>query len=249
MNLRSTKLLLACALLCAAPIASGENAAAASPPSLTAAQIVEQIAQHDRARAGEIKQYKALRHYAVDYSGFSARLAARMDVEATYSAATGKSFRIVSQSGSKLLCEKVLKRAIDSEAEASHDKAATALNEKNYRIQFAGTDTVGGRPAYILAVEPLTDGKFLFRGKVWIDAEDFAIAKMETQPAKNPSFWISHVSIQSTSVKIGSLWLTAHLRSETKVRLGGTAILTIDYGKYTIVPQPASYASATPAAN
>jgi len=45
-----------------------------------------------------------------------------MDVEVKYDAATGKSFRIVSQSGSSLLCNKVLKRAVDSEKEAAQDK-------------------------------------------------------------------------------------------------------------------------------
>ena len=39
---------------------------------------------------------------------------ARMEVEYHHDAATGKSFRIVTQSGSKMLCEKVLKRAVES---------------------------------------------------------------------------------------------------------------------------------------
>jgi len=236
-------------LLCAVTMACAENPApftpaGLTPASLTAAQIVAQMQQRDQARIREFKQYTSLRRYAVEYHGFAAKIDAQMDVEATYSAATGKSFRIVSQSGSKVLCEKVLKRALDSEKEASQDKAATALNEKNYRFQLVGTDTVAGRPAYVLHVDPLTQSKFLYRGKIWVDAEDFAVARMETEPAKNPSFWISHVSIQTTSAKVGSFWLTAHLRSETKVRVGGTAVFTVDYGTYTVVSQPGSRASA-----
>jgi hypothetical protein len=60
---------------------------------------------------------------------------------------------------------------------------------------------------------------------------------LDTEPAKNPSFWISHVSIHSTSAKVGGFWLPAQLRSETKVRIGGTAVLTIDYGTYTVIPE------------
>jgi hypothetical protein len=240
---------LAFILLCAVGMARAGNAVpitpvTLTPASLTEAQIVEQMQQHEQARIRAFKQYTSLRHYAVEYHGFAARIDAQMDVDVTYSAATGKSFRIVSQGGSKLLCEKVLKRAVDSEKEASQDKAATALNEKNYRFQLVGADTVAGRPAYILHVDPLTEGKFLYRGKIWVDAEDFAVSKMESEPAKNPSFWISHVSIQSTSAKVGDFWLPAHLRSETKVRIGGAAVFTIDYGSYTVDPKPGSRASA-----
>jgi outer membrane lipoprotein-sorting protein len=207
-----------------------------APANLTASEIVQQVQRHNQARLDELRQYRALRHYAVEYKGFAHTIDAKMDVEISYDAATGKNFRIVSQSGSNLLCDKVLKKAVDSEKEASQDKSSTALNEANYNFSLLGTDTVDGRPAYILHEDPLKEGKFLSRGKIWIDAEDFAIVKMETEPAKNPSFWISHTSINSSSVKTDGFWLLGKTRSETRVRIGGTAVLTIDYGTYQVVP-------------
>jgi hypothetical protein len=210
-----------------------------SEVALTSAEIVEQIQQHNKVRSDGLKQYKALRHYQVDYRGF-AKIGAKMDVEVNYDAATGKSFRIISQSGSGFLCDKVLKRAVDSEKEASQDKGSTALTEANYRFQLAGNESVAGRLAYILNVEPLTPSKFLYRGKIWVDATEFAVVKMETEPAKNPSFWISRTMIHSTSTKTDGFWLPQQLRSETKVRIGGTAVLTIDYGTYAVVPDVAS---------
>jgi G:T-mismatch repair DNA endonuclease (very short patch repair protein) len=214
------------------------HAEAALPVSLTAAQIVEQMRQHTEVRAEGLKQYSALRHYSVEYRGFSTKIEARMDVEVSYDAASGKKFSIVSQSGSKVLREKVLMRAVESEKEASQEKASTALTEANYRFHLAGSESLVGRPAYILDVEPVTASKFLYRGKIWVDAVDFAVAKMETEPAKNPSFWISRTLIHSTSAKVDRFWLPSQLRSETKVRIGGTAILTIDYGTYAVVAAP-----------
>jgi hypothetical protein len=70
-----------------------------------------------------------------------------------------------------------------------------------------------------------------------VDAADFAVAKMETEPAKSPSFWISRTLIRYTSAKVDNFWLPREVRSETKVRIGGTAVLTIDYGKYQVVPR------------
>jgi len=237
MNSRQSRgLLLAVVFAFAAGLVWAEDAASLLPASLNSAQIVEQMRRQSQAQTAALKQYKALRHYAVEYRGFSARIAAKMDVDVNYDAANGKSLRIVSQSGSRLLCEKVLKRAVDSEEEAYKDKASTALTEANYRFQLAGSESVAGRTAYILNVQPLTDSKFLFRGKIWVDAADFAVAKMETEPAKSPSFWISRTLIHYVSVKTDSFWLPQQVRSETKVRVGGTAMLTIDYGSYAVVP-------------
>jgi hypothetical protein len=206
-----------------------------SPPTLSSSQIVAQMQRHNLARTQTLKHYAALRHYAAEYNGLG-RLGGKMDVQVTYDAATGKSFRIVSQSGSKLLCEKVLKRAVDSEREAQQDKGATALNEANYKFHLTGMESLNGRPAYVLDVEPLTASKFLYRGKVWIDAADFALAKVEATPAKNPSFWISRTQMVFTNAATGGFWLSERSRSETKVRVGGTALLTIDYGHYDTVP-------------
>ena len=229
-------LLLAVVFAFAAGLAWAENASV--PANLSSDQIVLEMQQHNQSQAEALKQYKALRHYQVEYHGFAAKVAAKMDVEITYDAAEGKSFRIVSQTGSGMLCDKVLKRAVESEKEASQDKRSTAMTEANYRFHLAGTESVDGRPAYILDLEPLTESKFLSRGKIWVDAEDFAVVKMETEPAKSPSFWIARTQIHYTSAKTNGFWLPEQVRSETKVRVGGTAELTINYGSYETVPAP-----------
>lgn len=237
MLLRTKKLLIAAVSLLAAGGAWAENLDPAPAAKLTSAQIVEQMQRHNQARAQALKHYTSVRHYEVEYRGFFKTIAARMDVEVNYDASAGKSFRTVFQSGSKTLCDKVLKRAVESEKEAAQDKGATALTAANYRFRLAGTENLGGRPAYILDVEPMQESKFLYRGKIWVDAADFALVRIEAEPAKNPSFWISRTLIRFTNAKRGDFWLPEKNRSETKVRIGGTAVLTIDYGSYQISPQ------------
>jgi hypothetical protein len=206
------------------------------PVGISAAQIVDQLQLHNRSRTEDLKRYRSLRQYRVEYRGFATSRSATMSVEIDYNASTGKSFRILSQSGSQLLCDKVLKRAVESEKEAAQDKGATALTPSNYRFQLVGSESVAGRPAYVLSVEPATENRFLYRGRIWVDAADFAVTKIEAQPAKNPSFWIARTLIHQTFVKAGEFWLPASNRSETKVRIGGTAVFTIDYGRYEIAP-------------
>jgi hypothetical protein len=202
--------------------------------TMPAEQIVDRIQQHEANQSKVLQDYQAIRHYKVEYKGFATVLAAQMEVEIKFDRVTGKSFRIVSRSGSKLLGEKVLERAVASEKEASLDKASTALTPANYQFQLIGTEVVDGHAAYVMHVEPVRPGKFLYRGKIWVNAADFAVERVEAEPAKNPSFWITRTGIVNTNAKTEGVWLPRANRSESKIRVGGTAVLTIDYGTYQI---------------
>jgi hypothetical protein len=217
--------------------AQGANSLSGVGSKLTAPQIVSEMDHQNKRRLDELRHYHSVRHYDVSYKGL-AKIAAGLVVEVDYDAATGKTFRVVSQSGSKLLVDKVLKRLVESEQDAGGDKHATALTQANYEFKLEGIEDVGDRPAYILAVEPKVSSKYLYRGKVWVDTADFAVAKIAAEPAKNPSFWISKTAIDHKYVRIDGFWLPAQNRSESKVRVGGNAVLSIDYGKYQVESKP-----------
>lgn len=220
------------------PSPSVVSTTATTETGLTAAQIVSAMMDRNQARAAALKHFHSVRHYSVEYRGYAAKIAAQMEVEVDYDAASGKTFRIVSSSGSKLLIDKVLKRLLESETDAGKQHS-TDLTTANYSFTLAGAENVDGRPAYILEVAPLTDNKYLYRGKVWVDAADFALERIEAEPAKNPSFWISSTAIHHRYEKTGSFWLPAQNESDTDVRVGGKAVLRIDYGKYEVTPASA----------
>jgi hypothetical protein len=207
---------------------------AVTPVPLNSAQIVDEMQRHNLARAAALKSLKSIRHYQVEYRGFSKVIEARMEVEYYYDAKLGKRFRIITQSGSRIFCDKVLKRAIDSEMEASQDSVTSALTPANYKFHLAEIESLGGRPAYVLNVEPLVASKFMYKGKIWVDAADFALEKIEAEPAKSPSFWIARTRIKQVFAKTGDFWLPERNQSDTKVRIGGTAVFTIDYGAYQV---------------
>jgi hypothetical protein len=240
MNLRNTKrlfrfTLFAVAFLFVVPFSMPQGPTANDPPTIPdAAQIVQAIEHHDVIQAKTLDRYHALRHYKVEYQGFMKHITASMDVELEYDVASGKNFKILSQGGSHTLCEKVLKRALDSEKDASHDKGSHALTPENYRFQLLGSEIVDGRTSYVLQVDPVSGSPYLYRGKIWVDAADDAVSRMEVQPAKNPSIWISQTLIHQTNSRIGDFWLPRQNQSETKVRVGGKAVMTIDYGPYEI---------------
>jgi hypothetical protein len=227
---RIRSLLLAVAFI----VWPGGACVAQTDAPLTAAQIVDQLQLRNRARADQLLRWKSTRIYETEYRGFLKTIVARMEIEFNFDASTGKSFRVIKQSGSKMLCEKVLKKAAESEKEAAQNTRATALTPANYKFRLLGTESLNGRPAYLLEVEPIASSKFLIRGKIWIDTMEFALVKVEAEPAKNPSFWVSHTRILQTFAKTGSFWLPERNHSESKVRVGGSAVFTIDYGSFQI---------------
>lgn len=230
---RLQRFCLAILLVSIAPQISPQTSPAHNQSMPPVSQIVDRMRQHEADQSKELKHYQAVRHYQVQYNGLVS-ISGKMDVEINYDEDSGKSFRILSQSGSKLLCNKVLKRAVESEKEASQDKTSTALSPKNYRFRLIGTELIDGRPAYVLHVDPLRTGKFLYRGTVWVDVAEYAVEKIEVEPARNPSFWISSTAIENTNAEVDGVWLPQKNRSESKIRIGGTALLTIDYGIYHI---------------
>lgn len=242
---QATALISSMLLFCTTPGRSPTTSAAAA--SLPVDEIVQRIERHEANQSNQLKHYQAVRHYQVQYKGFGTLLSAKMEVELNFDSVSGKSFHIISQSGSKLLCDKVLRRAVDSEKEASKDKSSTSLTPSNYRFEFVRADQMQGRPAYVLKVDPLKNSKFLYRGRVWVDAEDFAVLKIEVEPAQNPSFWISSTQIEYTNSKTDGVWLPQQSRSESRIRVGGTAVLTIDYGTYqvTLEGSPQTGSSST----
>lgn len=87
---------------------------------------------------------------------------------------------------------------------------------------------------YVLTVEPRTKEKFLYRDRIWVDAEDFAVARLEAEPAKNPSFWTKNSEVEQVYMKVSDFWLPARNHSITAIRLGGRAELRIQYSNYQI---------------
>jgi hypothetical protein len=205
-------------------------------PVLSTGQIVEKLMAANARRAQALQAYRGKRSYTLEYHGFPGGRSADMSVEATYTAPDKKEFNIVAQNGSKLLLTRVLQKLVESEKEAMQEdnRRATELSPRNYEFTFLQMDRTPQGNAYVLEVKPRVNYKFLYRGKIWVDTQDFAVEHMEGEPAKNPSFWISRTHIEQRYGKFGDFWLPIHNQSVTKVRLGGEAVLNISYTDYEI---------------
>jgi hypothetical protein len=204
-------------------------------PMLSVDEIVQKVMAANARRSAELRGFQGKRKYDLQYHGLLGGREASMEVLATYSAPDERTFSVVSQSGSKLLLNRVLLKLLDSEKEAFEHRKQVELSPENYKFELVGADsTADGNSCFVLAVKPRKPNKFLYAGKIWVDAHDFAVVRMEGEPAKSPSFWIRDTEIDCTWEKVGNFWFIAHNRSVSHIRMGGAATLTIDYDDYQI---------------
>jgi hypothetical protein len=185
------------------------------------------------------------------YRGFPHNYDAEMVVGVKYQSPASKEFTVLSQSGSKFVIDHVFKKMLESEKEAGQEQSRTALNEQNYEFSMAGYETGPEGARYVLAVSPKSKNKFLYRGKVWIDAVDFAVVKIEAEPSQSPSFWIKKTEIRHAYTNVDGFWLPAENHSQSFIRIGGHADLSIEYKDYKItaadpLPTPESLAQRVP---
>lgn len=202
-------------------------------PTLGAEQIVQRLMEKNKERADSLQHYTGTRSYRLEYRGFPASSEATMEVEVNFDAPASKRFTVVNATGSKLIQNRVFHRLLESEEQAgdSSNRKNTELGPDNYTFSLAGTEGTN----YVLNVEPKVDSRFLYRGKIWVDAHDFAVTRIEAQPARNPSFWTTKSVIHHTYQKVDNgFYLPKENRTVTSVRLGGVATLTIEYQSYQV---------------
>jgi outer membrane lipoprotein-sorting protein len=231
-------MLLLSAGVCQSTAGQESNIAGQRPRvQLNAEQIVENLVSMNLKRAQALVAYQSTRIYRLEYKGFPGDRTAEMVVTVKYQAPETKEFEIVSTTGSKLLIDRVFKKLLQSEKEAfeSENQKRIALNQENYEFTLVGyEDDPAGGASYVLSVKPRTKNKYLFQGRIWVDAEQFAVVRIEAEPAKNPSLWIKNAKIETLYANVNDFWLPAHNHSVTAVRLGGHADFSIEYKDYRV---------------
>ena len=223
-----TRLLLSAFLLMQAlPVAAQESA---TQP--TAEEIVARMTDHDLARQSSIEGYAGMRRYVLENQKFHKR--AEMLVQVQGDKDGTKHFEVVSEDGWKAAHKHVLHKMLESETETSRPekRAGAKLNSENYEFSLIGTELAAGRTAYVLEVRPRRSDKYLFEGRIWVDAEDYALVRAEGKPSKKPSFWTKSIHFLQVYQKCGPVWFPLSTQSVTEAHLFGTTDVSIEYFDY-----------------
>jgi hypothetical protein len=223
------RLYLATLMLSVAPVlcSAGEG-----PNLPSASDVVERMLASDALRQRSLSGYEGARRYVLvnDHMHKSAEMVVRV----TGDPDGMKHFEIVSETGWKAAQKHVLRKMLESEEEASRPEARlrARLSVDNYEFQMVGSEELDGRSAYAIDVSPKRKEKYLFQGRIWVDADDYALVRADGNPAKNPSFWTKSVHFTHTYQKSGTFWFPSTTDSLTEARIFGATVLKIEYFDY-----------------
>jgi hypothetical protein len=188
--------------------------------------------ERDDQRQLALHGYTAARRYVLENLPRHKR--AEMLVRAECGDNGSKQFQTISETGWGAGRSHVFPRLLGSERAASLPDARerSRITPENYSFEMVGKESINQRPAYVFEIAPKRLSKYLIQGRMWVDVEDYAIARIEGKPAKNSSFWIKQVNFVHTYQKNRLFWLPVSDRSVTDARTIGCTELTIDYFDY-----------------
>jgi hypothetical protein len=207
--------------------------AASEPPVIpSASDVIAHLMERDAERQTALAGYTSMRRYTLDNKSRHAS----MTVHVTLNPDGIKTFAIVDESGSGTVRKHVLHKILKEESAASvpQMRDQSKISPENYLFRCAGVEVVSGRRTYVLDLEPKKESRYLIAGRIWVDAEDYAVMRVEGKPAKNPSFWTKSVHFVHEYKKNGLFWFPLSNRSETDARIFGKAHLVIEYFDYAV---------------
>jgi hypothetical protein len=219
------------------------NASSQTSDSLPSAdEVVTKMMHTDAERKAELTGYTALRRYVAVNKDRRAEMVVRVDCSADGS----KQFTVTSEEGSSSIRKHAFYKMLSEETTASRRETrdGTRITPANYTFNMLGQETLATGPAYVLAIIPKTENKYLIQGRIWVNAKDYSIVRVEGQPAQNPSFWVHDVHFIHTYQRVGQFWFAASTHSTSEIRIFGRSELTIENSDYVLNPPNTRVAEA-----
>jgi len=201
---------------------------------VTEEQVLTELAARNEQRKLTLHDYTAMRTYQViDLKGkLHAEEIGRME----FLAPDSKKFTVTSEAGSGVVRRMALGPLINSEIEAAsgREHRDSSISADNYSLNLLGEQQVGSYRCFVAEAVPKRKDKYLFEGKLWIDANDYSVVRIEGHPAKKPSFWIQRADFVRQYQKIDGFWLPQKDQTLVQVRLYGKKILKIEHSGYSV---------------
>ena len=198
----------------------------------SADDVVAKMLRANVERRSDLTGYTALRRYVAVNKDRRAEMVVRMDCTPDGT----KQFTTVSEEGSSSIRKHVFYKMLSEESEASRRETrdGSRITPANYKFKMVGRQTLGTGPAYVLAIIPKTENRYLIDGRIWVDAKDYSIVRIEGQPARNPSFWVHNVHFVHTYQRVGQFWFASSTHSTSEVRIFGASELNIENTDYAL---------------
>lgn len=214
------------------------SSAIPQPQQPDEASIIRGVDAQVKARLDGIASYTATEHYAVFRSNDETHPAAEMTVKTTYRQETGKTYAILSQSGSNTIRRLVLDSILDNEKRINQPgiREGSWLTSANYqmKLQRGGPQRLDGRDCFVLSITPKQKAPNLIVGTIWVDAKDESIVQLVGTASKGVSVFTGPTQVMRQYANVNGFAEATQARAISTSFLFGKTVITIDYRDYEI---------------
>lgn len=194
--------------------------------------VVHAIDAAELSRETNLSWYRVTEYYTIRNSHFSRP--AEATVETTYKRGQGKTYKVLSRSGPLLLQNRVLDRLLQEEGDMSRGNQAV-LTSANYTMRLIARESVGGILCDIMDLNPKRRSPYLVKGRLWVNATDMTVVRVEGKPPVSASFFSGRPQIMREYKRIGGFALAERSHAVSTSFLFGQSAVDIEYRDYHVI--------------
>ncbi len=207
-----------------------------------AAAIIHGVDAAVASRVKNVLAFTDFEHYTVYRGKDETHPVAQMTVKDAYKKGSGKTYTILSQSGSGIVLRYGLHPLIEHETNINdpsqvEDSWFTSANYE-MKLEPGGIQRANGRDCYALAITPRHKAPNMIDGTLWVDAKDYSIVKVQGTASQRPSIFAGTTHMMRQYVNIDGYSMATHARAESDSFLFGRTVILINYTDYHLQLQP-----------
>ncbi|MGC2112804.1 MAG: outer membrane lipoprotein-sorting protein [Candidatus Korobacteraceae bacterium] len=191
---------------------------------LTLGEIVSRMTRAQAESRDRDLAYSITREYQLSAQG-AASPSSQVVAEINFVPPSAKDYSIVKSEGSDR-GKSIVRKVLEHESQMASHSEEHAVTARNYDFALLGRETVNGRDCYVLQLSPRREAVDLIRGKAWVDANNFALRRMEGSPVKSPSMWIKNLTVTIDYENVNGIWVATATKAVADLRFVGKHMLT-----------------------
>jgi hypothetical protein len=197
--------------------------------------LIRRIDAAELTRETNLAGYTVTEYYTIRNSHFSRP--AEATVEVTYTRGEGKTYKMLSRSGPSLLQNRVLDRLLQEEGQMSRGKLReqVIITSANYEMKLIAQQPVGGILCDVVELVPKRRSPYLLRGRMWVDAANMRMVKIEGKPPTSASFFEGRPQIVREYTQIDGFALAQRNHAASNNFLLGQSTVDIEYRDYHVL--------------
>ncbi len=200
------------------------------------AAVIHLIDAAVAARVDKVLSFTDVEHYTVYRGNDEVHPVAEMTVRDSYQKGVGKTYTVLSESGSGIVRRFGLKPLIDNETAINQPGkvAESWFTSENYVMELkpGGTRNLNGRNCHVLAIRPRKTAPNMVAGTLWADVKDGTLVQIDGVASKKPSVFAGTTHMMRQYTNIDGFAMATHARAESNSMFFGRTVVLIDYSDY-----------------